>query len=50
MIKSSQRNIGDYFTGGTEKIRQPDGRDEVIDQKKRNNYFLVSSSLTGEKN
>ena len=30
MIKSSGRNVGNYFTGGTDEINQPGGRDEVI--------------------
>ena len=50
MIISSRRNAGNYFTGRKEKIHQPDGRDEVIDQKTRGNYVTVSGSLTGEKN
>ena len=50
MIKSSGRNVGNYFTGGTEEINQPGGRDEVIEQKSKDDYFTVGGSLIGEKN
>ena len=44
------RNVGNYFTGGTEEINQPGGRDEVIEQKSKDDYFTVGGSLIGEKN
>ena len=50
MIKSSGRNVGNYFTRGTEDINQPDGRDEVIWQKNKDDYFTVGGSLIGGKN
>ena len=43
------RNVGNYFTGGTEEINQPGGRDEVIGQKNKDDYFTVGESLIGEK-
>ena len=50
MIKSSGRNVGNYFIGETEEINQPDGRDEVIGQTSQDDYFTVGGSLIGEKN
>ena len=50
MIKSSGRNVGNYFTEGTEEIHKPCGRNEVIGQKNQGDYFMVGGSLIGEKN
>ena len=46
----SGRNVGNYFAEGTEKSHQTVGRDEVIDQKNKGNYFTFGGSLIGEKN
>ena len=50
MIKSSGRNVGNYFTGGPEENYQPGGRDVVIGQKNLGDNFTVGDSLTSEKN
>ena len=49
MNKSSGRNVGKYYTGGTEGINQHSGRDEVIGQTSQDNSFTVDGSLIGEK-
>ena len=50
MSNASGRNVGNYFTGGTEKSHQPGGRDEVIVLENQGNSFTVGGSLIGEKN
>ena len=50
MIKPSGRNVGNYFTGGTEEINQPGGRDEIIGQKNLGDNFTVGDSLNSDKN
>ena len=50
MIKSSGRNVGNYYTVGTEGINQHSERDEVIGQTSQDDYFTVGGSLIGEKN
>ena len=50
MIKSSWRNVGNYFTGGLEEDYQPGGRDEVIGKKHLGDNFTVGDSLISEKN
>ena len=51
MIKSSGRNVGNYFTGGgAEEINQPSGRDEVVGKKNIGDNFTVGDSLISDKN
>ena len=49
MIKVLERNVGNYFAGGTEKSHHSGGRDEVIGQKKIRTLFIVGGSLIGDK-
>ena len=50
MIKVSGRNVGNYIAGGTEKSHQTVGRNEVIGQKNKGNYFTFGGSIIGKKN
>ena len=49
MIKSSGRNVGNYFIGETEEINQPDGRDEVIGQKNKETTLRLVVLLLARK-